>query len=277
VKVVLVKLVTVLKWVLPYGALLLVQKLKAKRLAARQKSQRSSTAFLPVKSITLFLTRTQNRNTASQGGEDLLLRAYSNLDQKKDGFYIDIGSFHPVSGSNTKYFYDLGWSGLNIDPNPDTKADFERLRPRDINLAIGVSDQNSTLDYYYFGPNKSINTFDAVLAKRFAKDFKLEVKEKMKIPVRAINEVLEENLPKNQTIDFLTLDVEGFELRILKAWDFEKYPPSYILVEDINLESPTLNAKDWQALEASEQHQFLVSVGYVFKGKTTLTLLYALG
>ena len=264
-----------LKFVSPYGVILLVQKIKAWQLSKQPKSKVMGKPMPPVKSITLSLTRTQNRNTASQGGEDLLLRAYSNLDQKNTGFYVDIGAFHPVSGSNTKYFYEKGWRGLNIDPNPDTISEFEQMRPRDINLGIGVSDQNSTLDYFYFGANKSINTFDPLLAQKFAKDFKLEVKEKMKIPVRAINEVLAENLPKNQNIDFLTLDVEGFELRILKAWYFKKYSPDYILVEDINLESATINASDWQALQNSVQHQFLESKGYVFKGKTRLTLLYA--
>src|SRR3984885_2072501 len=57
---------------------------------------------------------------------------------RNTGFYVDVGAADPVNLSVTKWFYDLGWSGLNIEPNNGL---FDRLaadRPRDINLNCGV-------------------------------------------------------------------------------------------------------------------------------------------
>ena len=36
---------------------------------------------------------------------------------RRTGFYVDVGAADPVNLSVTKWFYDLGWSGLNIEPN----------------------------------------------------------------------------------------------------------------------------------------------------------------
>lgn len=259
---------------MPYGLLLAWQKIKTKRLLHASAEGKANT-LAPVKHFNLSLTRANGLNTFSQEGEDLLLRAFSNLYAKDKGFYIDIGAFHPVAGSNTKCFYDKGWRGINIDPNPQNITKFKELRPRDINLPLGAGDQNTTLNYYYFGPNKSINTFDATLAKRFSKTFNLPLPKPQKVVVRAVNEILAQHLPKGQTIDFLTLDVEGFEMRILKHWDFDKYRPSYILVEDLAMEGKILNEASWQQLQQSAQHKLLSQKGYHFKGKTALTLLYA--
>jgi FkbM family methyltransferase len=261
-----------LKYFLPYGLLLAWQKQKAR---GAQKAAEAG-KVLPVKEYHLSLTRSAGIWAFSQGGEDLLLRAYSKLDQKKSGFYVDIGAFHPVAGSNTKYFYDLGWRGLNVDPNPETHALFEEKRPRDVNLKVGVSDVSGTLDYYYFGANKSINTFNKALAHQFARNFNLTLPKPQKVSVLAIQTILDEHLPQGQSIDFLSIDVEGFEWRILKAWDFKNHPPRYILVEDLAMEGTALDPRGWVRLNASEQHQFLVAQGYHFLGKTALTLLYAL-
>ncbi len=270
------KILKFLKWLLPHGLVLALRQRRERQKEQEAKAASDKVKLPPVKTHTLSLTRSPGLNAFSQGGEDLLLRAFSDLDQKAKGFYVDIGAFHPVAGSNTKHFYDLGWQGINIDPNPDTYALFQEKRPRDINLNIGVSDHNGTLDYYYFGPNKSINTFDAELAQKFARSFRLPSAEKRAVPVRAISEVLAEHVPKNTPIDFLSLDVEGMEKPILHNWDFENFAPRYLLVEDLTLESQNLRQVDWNRLQTSEQHQFLTSRGYVFKGKTVLTLLYAL-
>src|SRR5256885_155804 len=49
-------------------------------------------------------------------GEDLVVSFL--LDNKRDGFYVDVGCYHPTLFSNTKLLFDAGWRGINIDPNP---------------------------------------------------------------------------------------------------------------------------------------------------------------
>ena len=56
--------------------------------------------FLPKKSYSLL-------------GEDIFLNKYFN--NQKKGFYIDVGCYHPISGSNTYLLYKKGWRGMNFD------------------------------------------------------------------------------------------------------------------------------------------------------------------
>ena len=70
-----------------------------------------------------------------------LFRKY--LYKKQKGFYIDVGAFDPNKGSNTKYLYNCGWSGINIDANPTSIEKFNLYRKRDINLHIGISERPS--------------------------------------------------------------------------------------------------------------------------------------
>lgn len=75
--------------------------------------------------------------TYSQEGEDAILRRLFELTDK--GFYIDIGAHHPQRFSNTYFFYLKGWNGINIEPRPGSSQLFNELRPRDINLELGIS------------------------------------------------------------------------------------------------------------------------------------------
>jgi len=98
----------------------------------------------------------------SQFGEDMILRNF--FLGKAKGFYVDIGAHHPVRYSNTWYFYRLGWSGINIDPLPGSKEQFEKVRPRDLFLSEGLSDDPVEIRYHRF-KNPLQNTFSPSLAK----------------------------------------------------------------------------------------------------------------
>ncbi|MGB6976482.1 MAG: FkbM family methyltransferase, partial [Gammaproteobacteria bacterium] len=74
----------------------------------------------------------------AQNGEDVLIRRL--FPDKKDGFYIDVGAYHPTIDSVTKYFYEKGWRGINIEPIESIYHLLEQERPRDINLNVAVSD-----------------------------------------------------------------------------------------------------------------------------------------
>src|ERR1041385_1053171 len=84
----------------------------------------------------------------SQEGEDMILKRI--FDEKKNGFYVDVGAYHPKRFSNTYYFYKKGWRGINIDAMPGSRKAFRRQRPRDINVESPISDKHETLTYYAF-------------------------------------------------------------------------------------------------------------------------------
>src|SRR5271163_3018688 len=78
------------------------------------------------------------RPSWSQFGEDLIVSNIVGL-ERTDGFYVDVGCFHPVRYSNSYVFYRRGWRGLCIDPSPICSRFWKLERPRDIvvNEAVG--------------------------------------------------------------------------------------------------------------------------------------------
>jgi len=84
--------------------------------------------------------------TYAQNFEDVLLARL--FREVKQGFYIDVGAWHPTLHSVTKHFYDLGWSGINIEPIQHQHRLFVDERPRDINLNVAVADTPGRLCFH---------------------------------------------------------------------------------------------------------------------------------
>ena len=78
--------------------------------------------------------------------EDMILHcALKDVDK---GFYIDVGANDPTNLSVTKFFYDRGWHGINIEPLIDKCALLSEMRPRDINLCVGLGSERGKLDIF---------------------------------------------------------------------------------------------------------------------------------
>jgi len=109
----------------------------------------------------------------SQEGEDILLQRI--FDNKKNGFYVDVGAHHSNKFSNTfKLYAEKNWNGINIDSSIHSYKNLNRKRKRDININLGVSDKNEILNYYSFTPSE-LNTFDKDKKNKLKKILILEV------------------------------------------------------------------------------------------------------
>jgi hypothetical protein len=71
--------------------------------------------------------------------------------RSKPGFYVDVGAYDPQMMSNTHHFYLQGWRGINIDPNPKSIEEFNKLRTRDINLELAISNSLEEHTFYVCG------------------------------------------------------------------------------------------------------------------------------
>ena len=171
------------------------------------------------------------------------------LSDIKSGFYVDVGANNPIIQSNTLFFYKKGWCGINIDALPGSMEKFNRFRPRDINLEIPISDKENKLKYYMFSPS----FFNSFQKESFAlhKDKFIKVKE---LQTKKLSWVLDTYL--NREIDFLTIDVEGMELEVLKSNNWKKYRPKVILFE--------LFASEIESVKANQTSSFLKDKGYSF-------------
>ena len=163
----------------------------------------------------------------SQNGEDLILNRF--LDNKKEGFFVDVGAHHPIRFSNTFLFYKKGWSGINIDAMPGSMAAFNKIRPKDINVEKGIALKNDKLTFYQFNES-ALNTFSKEEAFSKNKD-DYKIIQRNLIEVDTLENILDKYMPINTKIDFLNIDAEGKDEEVLISNNWVKYKPSYILVE----------------------------------------------
>lgn len=162
----------------------------------------------------------------SQNGEDILIDNL--LGNRKSGFYVDVGAYNPTRLSNTKRFYARGWTGINIEPDPRKIKKFYNSRPRDTNLNLGIANKSGKLEYFKFEP-ETLSTFSKKAAENYKKEgFKLV--ETSRIKVSRLSEIFKEYC-KNKKIDFLSVDVEGYDLEVLKSNDWGKFRPTIVCVE----------------------------------------------
>ncbi len=198
----------------------------------------------------------------AQDGEEIYLR--DKFSEKNSGVYVDVGAYHPTRFSNTFWAYCKGWRGINIEPNPDGFKLFEIIRPEDINVNAGISSKEDTLKYYRFSES-ALNTFDPNYAETVIKEFGLELKDSIEVPVIPLCNVLRTNHIKH--IDFIDIDVEEHEFEVIKSIRFDEVEIEVILVEqlDSNLES-VIN---------SEIAEYLKSKGYLPVSKYNRTVIYA--
>lgn len=201
----------------------------------------------------------------SQEGEDLILNRI--LEGRQSGFYVDVGAHHPYRFSNTYLFYKKGWRGINIDPMPKSMELFEKERPEDINVEVGISSEKKDLIYYMFN-EPALNTFSGNEASNKAKLKNYEIILKKKVKTLPLKEVLKEYMPENKSIDFMSIDVEGLDLEVLKSNDWNKFRPEYILIEDLN------KNKIEDIITKSDIYKFLTERDYIFITKTFNTLFF---
>jgi FkbM family methyltransferase len=199
----------------------------------------------------------------AQEGEDLiLLRLFGN---KSQGFYVDVGAHHPYRFSNTCALSLRGWRGVNIDADADAIEAFRRVRPRDTNLALGVSDKAGQYTLYVFS-DAALNTIDPELARQRAELSQYRLLAQRDIKVDRLDSILRDNLPEGQTIDLLTVDVEGRDLEVLRSNDWQSFRPRCVVVE--------ARVADIEELNTHRVHALLLDKGYRLFAKTVNTLIY---
>lgn len=213
----------------------------------------------------LFVTGTA---AFSQEGEDLVLsRLLGVCEGRPVGFYVDVGAHHPERYSNTRYFYERGWRGINIDPAPGVASMFAAARPRDISVQIAISDAEGTIEYAVFN-DFALNGCDLELAAKRNGQNGHRVTEVLQVPARRLADVLAEHLPSAMPIDFLSVDVEGHDLAVLQSNDWDRFRPHLVVAEDA--EAATLDEASRCVIS-----QFMVGHGYRPVSKCALSIIYA--
>ena len=181
---------------------------------------------------------------------------------QQSGFYIDIGGGHPVADNVSFWFYERGWRGIVVEPQPQLTALYERLRPRDLVVQGLVGRSSGEMDFHVVDRLHGLSTTveqHAKGARAFGADYQT-----VRLPVMTLAELCERH--EVRAIDFLKVDVEGAESDVLAGGDWRRYRPKVIIVEAI---APGTNEPAWQEWEPS-----LLAQGYRFALFDTLNRLY---
>ncbi len=175
----------------------------------------------------------------SQWGEDSYVANY--FEEKDNVVYVDVGANHPYRFSNTYWVYKNRGGGkcINIEPDVSNYNKLCKLRSKDINLNVGISDRKDELKYYAY-EETAYNTFskERMLELR---DLGMEC-EVLNVPVIPLQEILDQYNVSH--IDFMDLDVEGMEIKVLNGIDFKKTWIDIMLIEQLNTSLRTVLESD---------------------------------
>ncbi|GAB4401192.1 MAG: hypothetical protein OHK0053_23580 [Microscillaceae bacterium] len=197
----------------------------------------------------------------SQEGEDLIIKRYFE-GKKTELFYVDAGAHHPFRYSNTAIFYKTGSRGINIDADIDAIELFFKERPRDINIHSGVGLKEGSQKFYEF-KEKALSTFSPeIYQERVDKGF--AINRIVNVSIQSIEKILS-GINLNLEIDFLNIDIEGFDFEALQSNNWDKYRPKLILIEIRDFDPENLTDR---------VSNFLRSKNYRFYAKTVKTVFF---
>jgi FkbM family methyltransferase len=159
---------------------------------------------------------------------------------RSEGFYIDIGSGHPVYDNASFAFYLRGWRGITVEPNPWLARLSRGVRPRDCHLEALVGNVVGEGTFYlvedFHGFSTTIEDHARSARTQFGKASRPLV-----VPMITLSELCAQRVPCG--IDFLKVDVEGAEEDVLLNGNWCKYRPKIVVAEAL---APYTLAPAWQ-------------------------------
>ena len=211
-------------------------------------------------SLSIFKRKIKyKKNSYSFNGVDLIIDYI--FKNRVNGYYLDVGAQHPISNNNTYLLHKKGWKGINIDLDKKNIDLFNIARPNEINLNYAVSDIEGKSDLYFYHEASPINT----LNKNVSSFQKAKVKEIRSIQTTTLNNILEKiNLTRQ--INYMNIDVEGHEEKILDGFNISKYKPNVISIEYLDLSMKKLEFKNNNIdnLLNSNLYKYFIDNNYLF-------------
>lgn len=195
---------------------------------------------------------------------DSILRAYGRTAKRPvELTYIEIGGNHPVCTSASYLLQrKYGVTGIIVEANPKLIPALEKYRPNDKIINAAVCDTDEKEITFYVSPENEVSSLD----ERFVNAWKdLGVQEKITVPTIRVNNLL--TMVSGIELVFLSIDVEGYDMRLLEDIDFEQHQPFIIQVEPSEAFAPGTTAR---------MIEFLGSKGYSLLAETDVNLIFKL-
>ena len=156
---------------------------------------------------------------------DYEMRLIAGFFGDRRGYFVEVGANEPRARSQTFHLEQAGWTGVLIEPQPQLADQLRAERKAKVFAVACSSPDNAgrTLPLHVAGPLSALDR--ARMAPGATPETVIEV------PVRTLDSVLEEaGAPTG--FDFLSIDVEGHEIEVLRGFSVARWRPRLILLED---------------------------------------------
>ena len=153
------------------------------------------------------------------------------------GTYIDVGAGHPIADNVSFWFYERGWQGIVVEPQPELVALYQRLRPRDLAIRGLVGRHCGEIDFHVVDRLHGLSTTVEGLAQK-AKAFGVDY-QTVRMPVTTLAKLCERH--DLGSVDFLKIDVEGAEGDVLFGGDWKRFRPKVVVAEAV---TPLARSRD---------------------------------
>lgn len=174
------------------------------------------------------------RKYFSQSGEDYLL--WQVFKDAKTGFFVDVGAFDGVHLSNTHSFELSGWQGICVEAHPIFFQMCRNNRPHSTCINAACLDDPSREKISFFAETLGLlssverDRGEDVKRRYRNRSLRFEGFQQLEVPATTLNKILTDADFTSQ-IDFVSIDVEGSELKVLEGFDLRKYSPRVLVIE----------------------------------------------
>lgn len=160
----------------------------------------------------------------SQNGEEILI--WDLFSRRNQGFFVDVGAHDGVALSNTYFLEAVGWSGILVEANPELCSAAARARPFSKAVHAAASATECEVSFTVADNVSALSSLTPDLAR-----IRREGGSTREIMVRAmtLDSLLED---VNEPIDFVSIDVEGGEMDVLRGFDLARFAPQLLVIED---------------------------------------------
>jgi len=200
-----------------------------------------------------FQTKVINRFKNPPINELSLVREF--FGNKKTGFYVDIGANDPILQSQTFHLDSIGWDGLLVEPLPYHQDSLKEKRTGKI-IPFACSNPDNHNKILTLIDNDGLSTLELNWASSKNKSSQAKT---INVVCKTLDYILEENEVKPE-FEFISIDIEGHEMEMLKGFNISRWRPKLILMED--------------HVFSHQKHNYMVSSGYKLIMRTGLNSWY---
>lgn len=206
------------------------------------------------------------KGTYAQAGEDAIIKFLFDSKGVVQPSYLELGTNKPDAYNNTYLFYKLNSRGVCVEADETLIDSIKKVRPGDKVIHAGVSVQNGEESDFYIFNEPSLNTFNKAEAESRERKGTYKMVKVTKVKLLAVNKLISENF--SAFPDFLSIDIEGLDMEVLRTLDYSSYPIPVICAETCTYSENHIKPKN------EEIARFLIEKGYFIYADTYINTIF---